>query len=574
MARNLRLGSTVMRLSLLTGLSSAIAGCVASLVWPGSSVTFLALLVNACAFFIVLWLHTRRQLVSRVKVLASAMNRGAEGDLTVSVASTSQDELGLLNDNFNSMIERLAGMASRVNSSISELRQIANNIREVSRRGVSAAQLQSEGVKETFVAVQEISGSIAEVGEAVESLSRSAGENAASILQMSASIDEVILHVEKLAGAVDEVSASIIEMAEVEKEIGRNVNNLMEEATVTAGRVAEMDASIKQVGKNALAAAEITQTVRADAESGQETVLETISGIGEIRRSSRKTFESIESLSGRVSNIGKILQVIDEVAEQTNLLALNASIIAAQAGEHGKGFAVVANEIKELAKRTSSSTREITDIIKGVQEETQRAVESITQSERRIAEGEMLSQRSGEALNKIVTGVVQATNQVTEIAGTTVDQTKGSQEMHMAMERVETMVKQIARATREQERGGELIMSASERMKELTTQVRRSTQEQSAAGASIVRSTEDINEMIGNIRQACELQTESSQRIVKAVQDFQCSTETGEEVTKVMNGAVTGLARQIELLQKEMMGFKLEKHQETEESIIPAEDQT
>ena len=562
MSINLRFGSTIIRLLLLTGLTSAIAGSVATIFSPGSMLPGLALLINACAFFIVLWLHTKRQLVTRVKVLAAAMDRGAEGDLTVSVTSTKQDELGLLNDNFNGMIERLAGMAARVNSSIRELRQIAENIREVSRRGVAAAQLQSEGVKETFVAVQEISASIEEVAQAVDGLSRSAGENAASILQMSASIDEVISHVEKLSGAVEEVSASIIEMAEVEKEIGRNVNSLMDEATVTASRVAEMDASIKQVGKNALAAAEITQAVRADAESGHATVIETISGIGEIRRSSRTTFVAIENLSGRVSNIGKILQVIDEVAEQTNLLALNASIIAAQAGEHGKGFAVVADEIKELAKRTSSSTREITDIIKGVQEETHRAVESITQSERRIAEGEQLSQRSGEALNKIVTGVVLATTQVTEIAGTTVEQTRGSQEMHMSMERVATMVKQIARATREQERGGELIMSAAERMKDLTIQVRRSTQEQRAAGGSIVQATEDITQMIGNIGQACELQTESSQRIVKAVEDFRCSTETGEEVTTVMNGAVTGLARQIDLLQNEMSGFKVEKKKE------------
>ena len=113
----------------------------------------------------------------------------------------------------------------------------------------------------------------------------------------------------------------------------------------------------------------------------------------------------ITTLSERAADIGDILSVIDEVAEQTNLLALNAAIIAAQAGEHGKGFAVVADEIKELAERTSSSTREITLVIKGVQEETRRAVDAINQAEHSIAEGEMLSNRSGEALNKIVVGV-------------------------------------------------------------------------------------------------------------------------------------------------------------------------
>jgi methyl-accepting chemotaxis protein len=567
MAKTLRIGSHIIRFSLVIGFVSAVAGISCTVFpsadgvapaagWRAGSILGV-LIVNAAAFMAVFWMLAKRNLMRRVNVLAAAMDQGAEGDLTVKVPFTSQDELMVLNGNFNAMMEKLAGMATRVSSSIGELRLIANNIKDVSLRGVATAELLSVGVKETSDAVEEIGISVDGVTQAVKSLSSSAGENASSILEMSTSIDEVMVHVEALAAAVEEVSASIVEMATMEKEIGKNVKSLMEEATAAASRVAEMDISIKQVETNALDTAAISQGVRQDAESGREAVEATISGISEIRRSSQITCEVIENLSSRANDIGDILSLIDEVAEQTNLLALNASIIAAQAGERGKGFAVVAKEIKELANRTSRSTKEITGIMKGVQEETRRAVTAMSQSENRIVEGEKVAQRSGEALNKIVAGVQKATDQVNEIASTTVEQARGRREMRMAMERVAGMVGQIARATREQEREGELVMGYTERMKALTGQVRRSTQEQSGAGKSIVRSSEEITSMIESIRHACEDQTNSGRRIIEAVENIRQSAETGEGATLMMEEAVSGLSRQIGLLQKAMAGFKL-----------------
>ena len=96
------------------------------------------------------------------------------------------------------------------------------------------------------------------------------------------------------------------------------------------------------------------------------------------RVSIRRASAVIESLGKRISEIGNILLVIDDVADQTNLLALNAAIIAAQAGEHGKGFAVVADEIKDLAERSATSTKEIADLIKGVKTPTVQAPEKAT----------------------------------------------------------------------------------------------------------------------------------------------------------------------------------------------------
>ena len=232
---------------------------------------------------------------------------------------------------------------------------------------VSGAEQSNTRVEETSSAVAEINASIKEVSHGIDGLSLSASENSSSVLEMAASVEEVALNVENLAQSVDDVSSSIIEMAAAIKHINDSVNGLIDSSTVTASSVIQMDSSIRQVEKSALDTTAISEEVRRDAETGKVSVEATIKGMQEIKRSSHITHEVIVTLSEKASDIGTILSVINEVAEQTNLLALNAAIIAAQAGEQGKGFAVVADEIKELADRTSSSTREIEDLIQGVQ---------------------------------------------------------------------------------------------------------------------------------------------------------------------------------------------------------------
>jgi len=566
MAKNLRFGYNFIRFSLLGGIVLSLAGlyCAYQLISnvagnhlpQGYAYATLGVLVlNGIILISVLFVYATRNLAKRVKILAAAMDRGAEGDLTSRLAVTSEDEFGKLNKNFNVMMEQLTGVASRVIQSIAELQKIAADIDDASKKGVSSAGLQSEGVTGASLAVLEINRTVNQIAQWVEDLSSSATDNASAILEMSSSIEEVNRHVEMLSAAVDEVSSSIIEMTAAEKQIGASAHSLMSDSTTASSLVAELDVSIKQVGENALQAATISETVRQDAENGRQAVEATISGMGEIRRSSQFTVEAMENLALRAVDIGKILSVIDAVADQTNLLALNASIIAAQAGEHGMGFAVVAGEIKELAKRTSSSTREIAGITKGVQEETQRVVFAIKESELRIAEGELLSQRSGEALRKIVDGVRQSTPRVNEIARTTEEQSRVSENMSLAMERVAEMVRQIVKATREQGRGSEQIISAVERMKDFTAQVRHTTREQNESSDHIVHATEDITTMIGNVRKACEEGAQSSRIIVQAMENIQYSSQTTVEATLIMDGAVAGLAGQVKLLQHKMTGF-------------------
>jgi methyl-accepting chemotaxis protein len=457
----------------------------------------------------------------------------------------------------NIMAENLHSMVSRISSTSEVLTTIDNNIENAARQVVNSAQMQEKSVLETSQAVVQINRSVHEVYEGVDKLSGSATDTSASSLEMAATIEEIAMSAEKLEEAVEEVSSSITEMTSSIKEIGANIVNLLDASTATASSIAEMDATIKQVEKNAMDSAAISGTVRSDAEIGKNAVLEAIAGMQAIRASSHITSEVVETLSLRVNDIGTILSVIDEVAEQTNLLALNAAIIAAQAGEHGKGFAVVADEIRELAERTSSSTREIAAVIKGVQEETRRAVDAISLSEESIAAGERLSQRSGTALEKIVAGVQRAGIQVSEIAKATVEQARGSQSIREAMGNVEEMVESIANSSREHSRGTDMISAAIERMKDLTVHVRTSTREQSRASNLIARSTEDATAMVDQIREACRSQVGSSALISKSVNNIEDATVANSHATKVMNTAVTNLTHQIDLLEKEMAGFKI-----------------
>ncbi len=481
----------------------------------------------------------------------------ADGDLTGDIGFETGYEMGELAGSLNAITHNFRSLLEKNRNALKELTRISNIIAETSRRVVKASETKERRISETSAAIMEINASVKGVAHGVDSLSLSASENSSSILEMAASVEEVALNVENLAQTVEDVSSSIVEMAASIRQIGNGVQSLIETSSVTASSVMEMDSAIRQVEKNATDTSIISEEVRRDAEMGRASVEATINGMQEIKRSSGITSEVIVTLSEKANDIGAILSVIDEVAEQTNLLALNAAIIAAQAGEQGKGFAVVADEIKELADRTSSSTREIAMLIKGVQEETRRAVEAINQAEKSIADGERLSEKSGEALNKIVEGVKRATEQIGEIANAAVEQAKGSQMIRSAVEQVNDMIMQISNATQEQSKGSELIMTAVERMKVLTGQVRSSTREQSKVGTLIAQSTENITNMIQQIKGACDEQAKGSEQIVYATEDIQRSTDENIEAVSVLDDAFAGLSRQIEALDKEVRRFRI-----------------
>ena len=146
---------------------------------------------------------------------------------------------------------------------------------------------------------------------------------------------------------------------------------------------------------------QLSQETIEDALQGQQAVEEVTSSMDTIQQTNSSTVETITRFEQQTQDIGTILDVIDEITDQSSLLALNASIIAAQAGSHGRGFAVIADEMRNLATKVSSSTKDIAAIVKVVQEETVTVVKKIHEGTDDIAQGVRRTQQAREVLQKI-----------------------------------------------------------------------------------------------------------------------------------------------------------------------------
>lgn len=138
------------------------------------------------------------------------------------------------------------------------------------------------------------------------------------------------------------------------------------------------------------------------ASEGKDVVLQVRTKMGQLVQVVTSSAQTVEKLGASSAEIGKIIAVIEDIADQTNLLALNAAIEAARAGQHGLGFAVVADEVRKLAERTNTATNQITEMIQTIQTETQAAVRAIQHGTQEVKASLALSDRTGEALDKIV----------------------------------------------------------------------------------------------------------------------------------------------------------------------------
>jgi len=470
---------------------------------------------------------------SRLDRRADRRSGGEMGELA--------DALNLIGTNLTEVVGRLRGVSGGIGRVID---QASGAGTALSRSANTVIERVDDASTSMSATLQSIKG----IASNVEVLAQSAEESASSILEMAHTNEEVVGHIAQLAQSVAETSTAIEEMTRSIKEVAQNVEHLAAAADQTASSVTRMDDSIGQVGSNANETAKLSEQAQRDAEQGAQAISRTLAGIDKIKDSSREAAAVIQSLGMKIDVVGNILNVIDDVAEQTNLLALNAAILAAQSGEHGKGFAVVADEIKELAERTGASTKEISELIRAVQDESQNAVAAMQRGVKNVEEGVRLGQDAETALKKIQASSQKSTQMVKAIASATVEQARGSKQLTAAIGKIAQTVQQIAAATSEQARGSEQIMKSADHMRLITKHVERSSQEQARGSKQVTRSIESISEMVNQLNRAQKEQTVGSETVLESVRQIRQVAEAQAGSVRQLQEAVRGLEDQAAIL--------------------------
>ncbi len=388
----------------------------------------IVIIAVAIAAVVVLigWLFAR-SIARPISKIAGIAESISVGDIKHSIEVDSNDEIGMLGRSFQNLIEYMTSLADAA-------REIAGN----------NLTIQVEPKSDQDV-----------LGNSFKTMTTN----------LTSMVHQISDNATQLVSAANEVATSSEQMS-------RGSRDQTDQVTQVSTAVEEMAATIVESSRNASDANEGSRSAADTASNGGQIVSETIQGMQTIAKVVRESSESIGKLATSADQIGEITSVIDDIADQTNLLALNAAIEAARAGEQGRGFAVVADEVRKLAERTGKATGEITDMIKGIQNETNEAVQSMEAGIQEVDSGRELADKAGSSLTEIVS----------------------------LSQRVQDMIQQIATATEEQSTAAEQISKNVENVSAIARESATGAEQSAAAAEELNRQAEGMKEMVGQFR--------------------------------------------------------------------------
>ena len=329
--------------------------------------------------------------------IAQVAQLAASGNYQSRAKVTTKEEIGQMATGFNTMLDYITTALAKAEGERDELQKrlmvflvLVSDVGkgDLTKRGEVTADMFGNMADAFNLMIQRFSGLMKQVRDAAERVNTSAG-----VLRDNAS---------QMAGTA---------------------KHQADESVKTLGAVEQLTFQMRQVAQTADASSESAKKVLQATEQGRVAVQETVKDMQSIRSSVQRMSKQVKALGDRSLEISQIVSTIRDIASQTNLLALNAAIEAAGAGEAGARFAVVADQVRKLAESSTGATREIADLVKVIQTETQDAVVAMEQETQAVEAGSASALRTGEVFKEI-SGIAQRSSELAQtIASAAVNQT-------------------------------------------------------------------------------------------------------------------------------------------------------
>jgi methyl-accepting chemotaxis protein len=426
-----------------------------------------------------------RAIARALTQMTEAANQLARGDLDIAVAWESKGEVGILADAFRRMAlaqREIAGAAVQLaagdltveieprsdrdvlSESFVTLRDVVRDMTTEARtlaHAAAAGDLGRRGDAERFHGAYRdlvqgindiIDGMTEPLNEAAAVLERLAqkdltvrmtgnyqGDHARIMAALNTAMDD-------MEAALSQIAASADQVASAASQVGAGSQSLAQGTSEQASSLEEISASLKEMTsitrQNALNAREgdsLSESARATAQQGVQSMERLAEAMDRIQTSSDQT--------------ARIVKTIDEIAFQTNLLALNAAVEAARAGDAGRGFAVVAEEVRALAMRSADAARNTSELIEGA---VANAHSGATLSDEVVANLRHIAERVDQ-VRSVVAGIAASSDQ----------QSEGIAHVTMSVEQVNAVTQTAAANAEESASASEELSSQAVVMKGL-----------------------------------------------------------------------------------------------------------
>ncbi|MDY0305683.1 MAG: methyl-accepting chemotaxis protein [Desulfovibrionaceae bacterium] len=366
-------------------------------------------LLLAATVLIVMFqkMSLNRLLVRPMRRLADCAEKIAAGQLDIEVDIRRDDEVGMLADAFRAMMRSLKRSIEDAEAKSREIEQQAR----LADQAKEAAESERTRVSGLLTAMTEMATQATD-------------------------------YADRLATASEELAAQ-------SEQIARSADSQRQRLAETTSAIGQMDSTVTDMARNAGDAAQTADEVKKKAEQGAGTVASVVDATTQVQRKVAEMKVSLDDLGDKAERIGAVMNVIADIADQTNLLALNAAIEAARAGDHGRGFAVVADEVRKLAEKTMTATKEVEQAISSIQDGTRRNISEMDGAVAAVARCTTLSGEAGRALQEIVQVITSNAAQVGSMAAAAEQQSMSTKQISHNVGEINGIVSETAGGIRQ-----------------------------------------------------------------------------------------------------------------------------